>query len=98
MLASLSLSFIGILLASMPRRLRNWSYKNVTNFLRENGFSFYKGLKGSHQAWIKRGANGEKDIILEINFTHRPYPQGTLNTFLRKSGIDKSEWFKWGGC
>lgn len=84
------------ILASMPRRLRNWSYKDVTNFLREHGFSFFKEWKGSHQAWIKRCVDSECDRILEINFTHRQYPQGTLNIFIKKSGIDKSEWFKWG--
>lgn len=87
---------IGVPFGIMPRRLRNWSYKDVTDFLREHGFSFHKELRGSHQAWIKRAVGGEKDIILEVNFTHRPYPQGTLKTFVKKSGIDKNEWFKWG--
>jgi hypothetical protein len=79
----------------MPRRLRNWSYKDVTHFLREHGFSFYKELRGSHQAWIKRGVDGEEDVFFEIHFTHHPYPQGTMNSFIKKSRIDKSEWFKW---
>ena len=85
------------MLASMPRRMHNWSCKDVTNFLREHAFSFYKQLRGSHQTWIKRGTHGEKDTIVELNFTHRPYPQGTLKTIIRQSGIDKSEWFEWGG-
>jgi len=88
---------MAIFSANMPRRLRNWSYKDVTDFLRENGFSFYKELKGSHQAWIKRGIDGERDTVVELNFTHRPYPQGTLKMIIRQSGIEKGEWFKWAG-
>jgi hypothetical protein len=80
----------------MPRRLHNWSYKEVINFLRERGFSFHRELRGSHQAWIKHGASGENDAIVELNFTHHWHPQGTLEMFVKKSGIDKSEWFKWG--
>jgi hypothetical protein len=81
----------------MTRNLRNWNYQNVTNFLRENGFSFSKPLKGSHQEWRKPGENGEPDIIVEVNFSHRSYPVKTLKIFIRHSEIDASEWIKWGG-
>ena len=76
--------------------MRNWSYKDVTDFLREKGFPFYKGLKGSHQAWIKRATDDHTDTIVEVNFTHRPYPPHTLKLFMYQSGIDKKEWLKWG--
>ena len=36
----------------MPKRLRNWKYKDVINFLKAHGFSFYKQKEGSHEAWI----------------------------------------------
>jgi predicted RNA binding protein YcfA (HicA-like mRNA interferase family) len=88
---------MAIFSANMPRRLRNWSYKDVTAFLRENGFGFLKELKGSHQAWIKRGIDGERDTVVELNFTHHSYPQGTLKMIIRQSGIEKGEWFKWAG-
>lgn len=87
----------GHIFGIMPRRLHDWSYRDVTNFLWENGFNFFKELGGSHQAWIKRGVDGEKERVLELNFTHRSYPQGTLKLIIGQSGIDKSDWFKWGG-
>ena len=80
------------ILVTMPRRLRNWSYNEVTDFLSENGFSFLKELGGSHQAWVKRG---EPDRIVNVNFTHRSYPIKTLKTMIRQSGIDETEWRRW---
>jgi len=82
----------------MPRRLRNWSYREVTDFLREKGFRFHRELGGSHQAWIRRGLENEPDTILEINFTRRSYPLGTLKTIIRQSGIDEREWRAWAGA
>lgn len=80
----------------MPRRLHNWSYNHVVDFLRENGFSFHKELGGSHQAWIKRGIVGELDRRVEVNLTHGSYPLMTLKTMIRQSGISQKEWIKWG--
>ncbi len=81
----------------MTRRLHNWAYRDVIAFLKENGFVFLKELPGSHEKWIKRGQNGEQDIIVEVNFTHRSYPLLTLKTIIHQSGIDQSEWIKWAG-
>ena len=41
----------------MPRRIRNWSYRDVIDFLKENEFGFEKELQGSHEVWIRRGNN-----------------------------------------
>ncbi len=81
----------------MGRRLHNWTYREVTSFLKEHGFSFSKPLKGSHQEWKKAGENGNPDIIVEVNFTHRSYPVKTLKIFIQHSGIAASEWIKWAG-
>jgi len=83
----------------MVRRLHNWNYADVTDFLRESGFSFFKELPGSHEAWIILGDDdGKPDRIVEVNFTHRSYPVKTLKTMIRQSGIDQNEWIKWGQC
>lgn len=81
----------------MTRGLHNWNYRKVTGFLKKNGFSFLKPLKGSHQAWIKRGENGEPDRIVGVNLPSDSYPPKTLQTMIRKSGIDQDEWIKWAG-
>jgi len=79
----------------MTRRLYNWSYRDVTEFLKENGFSFFKELEGSHEAWIKHGEDNVPDRIVEVNFTHGSYPPRTLKTMIRQSGIVQDEWIKW---
>ncbi len=81
----------------MTRRIYNWTYSDVTVFLKENGFSFYKELAGSHEAWVKRGDDGTPDRIVEVNFTHGSYPPRTLKTMIRQSGITQDEWIKWAG-
>jgi predicted RNA binding protein YcfA (HicA-like mRNA interferase family) len=80
----------------MVRRLYNWTYRDVTDFLRKNGFSFFKGLKGSHQAWIKRGKDGEPDRIVEVNIPRNSYPPKTLKKMILKSGISHDKWMEWG--
>jgi predicted RNA binding protein YcfA (HicA-like mRNA interferase family) len=86
------------ILEHMPRRLNNWTYRDLTDFLKENGFSYFEPVKGSHEAWIKLGENGEPDRIVEVNFTHSSYPLRTLKTMIRQSGIDQQEWIKWAGA
>jgi predicted RNA binding protein YcfA (HicA-like mRNA interferase family) len=81
----------------MTRRLRNWTYREITAFLKEHGFSYLEPLKGSHERWIKRGENGVADRIVEVNFTRSAYPPKTLRTMIRQSGIFAKEWIKWAG-
>jgi hypothetical protein len=86
------------ILTRMTRQLHNWSYRDLTDFLKENGFILSKQLDGSHERWMKHGGNGETDKILEINFTHTTYPVGTLKGFVRRSGIPHEEWIRWSGA
>jgi hypothetical protein len=79
----------------MARRLHNWNYRDVTDFLKSRGFSFYKELGGSHQAWIKRECNGAPKKVVELNFTHRTYPLKTLKTMISQTGISEKEWILW---
>jgi hypothetical protein len=80
----------------MTRRLHNWSYGNVTDFLKENGFSFYKEVGGSHQAWIKRGNDKVPDGVVGVHFTSKSYLVVTMKRMIRESGIDEDAWIKWG--
>ena len=82
----------------MAKILHNWTYQDVTHFLKENGFDFFESLKGSHEAWVKLGDNGEPDRIVEVNFSHRSYPPKTLKIMIRQSGIDQKEWIEWASC
>jgi len=76
----------------MPRGLRNWTYRDVTAFLKEKGFSFYENRKGSHEAWINKDINK----VVEIDFhREKSFPPRTLETMIRQSGILKRDWFDW---
>jgi hypothetical protein len=79
----------------MPRRIHNWSYDDVTDFLTENGFTFLRHLRGSHQRWIKRNENGEPDKTVEVNLTRRSYSPKTLKRMILTSGIDIDKWIEW---
>ncbi len=50
------------------RRFNNWSYRNVTDFIKENGFSFFEELPCSHERWVKFGAEGAIAHRVEVNF------------------------------
>jgi hypothetical protein len=69
----------------------------VTDFLKENNFSFFEEMKGSHQAWVKLGKKGEPETFVELNFRHHSYPVGTLKDIIRQSGIAEADWIEWAG-
>jgi hypothetical protein len=81
----------------MTRELHNGSYQHVTDFLKENGFSFFEELKGSRLAWIKLQDGGDPDRIVEISFRHDSYPEKTIKGIIRQSGIVEKEWIEWAG-
>jgi hypothetical protein len=87
--------FTTIILWDMTRRLHNWDYRNITDFLKENGFSFFKELAGSHETWIKHGEDATPDRIVEVNFTSGEYHVLTLKLIIRQSGIPQDKWIDW---
>ncbi len=96
-LGGLSAAALATYSADMTSKIYNWTYRDVTHFLKENGFSFFEPLKGSHEAWIKLGDDGEPNRIVEVNFSHRSYPPKTLKTMIRQSGVEQEEWLAWAG-
>jgi predicted RNA binding protein YcfA (HicA-like mRNA interferase family) len=88
---------VRLILVVMTRKLSNWNYRDATEFLKEHGFTYQKPLKGSHQAWIKRGENGEPDRRVEVSIPYNSYHPKTVKNMIRQSGIDKNIWFQWGG-
>jgi hypothetical protein len=75
----------------MTRRLRNWTYRDVTDFLREHEFSFFEELDGSHERWIKRGEDDEPDRLVEVSFSKKSCKTKALQATIRPSGIDQDE-------
>lgn len=79
----------------MPRGVFNWTYNDVTAFLRANGFEFLENRKGSHEAWVNKTTNA----IVDINFHggNRAFLPRTFETMIRQSKIDKKIWRAWAG-
>ena len=76
----------------MAHGLSNWSYKDVTEFLKEHGFEFFEYRKGSHEAWINRTTNAAVEI--NVHGT-KSFVIRTLETMIRQSKIDKKVWREW---
>lgn len=89
------IAFRKSILNAMPRRVHNWSYRDVTKFLKDNGFEFHEYLAGSHQRWILFGKDGEIQRKVEINVTRTAYKVKMLLRMIRQSGIPQSEWIRW---
>ena len=83
------------ILPGMPRHIHNWTYRDVTQFLKEHGFEYYKPHRGSHELWKKHGQDGAPDWILEVNFAHTSYKVKTLKTMIKQSGIPQDVWTAW---
>ena len=83
--------------SGMTRQLTNWSYQDVTAFLKEHGFSFFEQLKGSRQAWIKLQDDGEPDRIVELSSRTDQYSARTMRSIIRQSGIAEMDWIEWDG-
>jgi len=75
----------------MPNGLRNWSYRDLIKFLKENEFIFHKELDGSHEAWFCL----KTQSIVNVNKTSSSYPPRTLETMIRQSKLSKKVWRNW---
>jgi len=62
-----------------------------------NGFSFYKEVGGSHEAWINDGQDTLPERVVGMNFTHGSYSIGTIKRMIRESGIAEDVWIEWSG-
>ena len=79
----------------MTKRLHNWTYRDVTDFLSENGFRFLEEIGDSHQAWSKVAEEDDEETMIRFNFTHEGYPIGTLKHIIRQSRIPEETWIEW---
>jgi len=83
----------------MARGLRNWSYKDVTSFLKYHGYHLDRFKPGSHEYWVSE----DKKSIVDVNFLRRreSYPVLTLESMIQDSNVEidfelaKKHWRKW---
>jgi predicted RNA binding protein YcfA (HicA-like mRNA interferase family) len=76
----------------MPRGINNWSYDDVSKFLKNNGFiikdqrgshCYFTGYKNDHVRMVTVPFHGRKSIN----------PR-TMKSIIIQSGIDKSVWLE----
>lgn len=79
----------------MPRRLFNWSYRDVTQFLKEHGFEYYEPYRGSHEHWAKLKEDGTIERRVEVSRPKDAYLPKTLKIMIHQSGGPEDEWTKW---
>ena len=76
----------------MPKALNNWTFKQVTSFLKEHNFVIHR-TKGSHFHYKKLGK--DKNYLVSVPFHgNKSIPNGTMNSIVRQSGIEKEKWAK----
>ncbi|MDQ5954280.1 MAG: hypothetical protein QG583_208 [Patescibacteria group bacterium] len=75
----------------MPRGLNNWTFADVSKFLKSHGFIQHGKTKGSHFHYKK--VSKEKSYLVIVAFHGmKSIPRGTMNSIVRQSGIDKKIW------
>ena len=79
----------------MTRKITNWTYRNVTDFLTENGFSFSEPSDNSVQVWVRLAKNGEPERFIGVPFANVYYTQKALSKIIRQSGIPEERWMEW---
>jgi hypothetical protein len=78
----------------MTRKLHNWSYQHVTDFLKDNGFRFFEELKGSRQAWFKLQDGGDvTDFLKENRFSFFEELKGSHQSWVKLGKKGESEKF-----
>lgn len=75
----------------MPRGLHNWTFIEVSKFLKSHGFVQHGKPKGSHFHYKKISAGKSYLVVLAFHGS-QSIPRGTMNSIVRQSGIDKSVW------
>jgi hypothetical protein len=79
----------------MAIKISAWTYRDVTEFLAENDFSFSEAFNGSHETWVKLLPNGEPKTFVEIPFRHGFYTQKELSKMIHQSGVAEKVWMRW---
>ena len=78
----------------MPRGLNNWTFKDIVDFLKENGFRLTH-TRGSHFYYIGRFGGEIRQTHIQYHGQKSIHPR-TLKAVITQSGIPQSEWLKWG--
>ncbi|MFA5936618.1 MAG: type II toxin-antitoxin system HicA family toxin [Candidatus Paceibacterota bacterium] len=76
----------------MPKRFFNWTFKDVENFLKENGFKL-NYTNASHFYYIGNQKGILRNVCIPFHAQKSIKPR-TLKGIILQSGIEQKEWFK----
>jgi hypothetical protein len=79
----------------MTKNLSNWTYENVTTFLKKNGFDYFDDISGIGKGWMTFKETGEIDRVVQVPRKYSFYKENALQKMIRQSGIAEEEWLKW---
>ncbi|HEU6448908.1 MAG TPA: hypothetical protein VFV23_10775 [Verrucomicrobiae bacterium] len=80
----------------MTKKLKHWTYQNVTDFLKENKFDYGGELADGTQMWITYLEHDGPDRIVEVKPISGVYTSKIMNEMVRMSNIPLAEWREWG--
>jgi len=76
----------------MPRRIFNWTFTDVVEFLEKYGF-VYLHVKGSHYYYV--GKYGNQPRIVRVPFRgSKTFKPRTLKGMIKQSGIPLNIWLE----
>jgi len=74
----------------MPNGINNWQYRDVTDFLKENGFVL-NHQKGSHIFYVGIYNKTQRHVCVPFHGTVAIKPR-TMKGIILQSGIPKEKW------
>ena len=81
-----------LLLPNMTKGIYNWTFSEVKDFLKDNGF-VYSYAKGSHYFYV--GNRNHEPRIVQVPFHgSKALKPRTFKAIVKQSGIPLNEWLK----
>jgi predicted RNA binding protein YcfA (HicA-like mRNA interferase family) len=77
----------------MPKKLSNWTFKNIERFLRANGFAL-SHTNGSHYYYRGLEAGIIRNVCVPFHGSNEPIKPRTVKSIIVQSGISIEIWTK----
>jgi predicted RNA binding protein YcfA (HicA-like mRNA interferase family) len=77
----------------MPKKLSNWTFKNIEHFLKEKGFAL-NYTNGSHFYYKGIGGGIVRNVCVPFHGGNVAIKPRTFKAIILQSGIPQSEWMK----
>ncbi len=77
----------------MPKGLNNWTFSEVTKFLKENYF-ILNHVEGSHYFYVGTQNKIFRQVCVPFHGAKSIHPK-TMKSIVTQSGISKDQWLNW---